>query len=304
MHKKRIYLIFSMILAISTMQAIFSNDEEIDIERYHVIKLEPRISLSLKQYLFTECENESFNKEISNRSIPNYDFKSTILDNAELKKALKYTAELSTKCLLISGCLITDSLTQYYINNINPLGLAIVAANSMFSEVAAQHLGMDLRIKINQGLLIAGLFVAPKITIAASIVNFLLSKAVGEQTAASLLSCIAADNAISMLLGKNQSQYCINAGMLIAMGSTLMPDIVEQILGISYKEKFAQAVIIAGICLAPEITIGAYALSYVLDELAGTYIPQNTTLRKAFGYFSARTCGIAGKLLSFLPKYG
>lgn len=220
-----------------------------------------------------------------------------IFDRKRIEKSLQDTLDIFTKCLVIGGCIVFDKLTQMYLDDTNFIGLYIAATNAMFSESIERYLGKDFREKTNHGLLIAGVCLAPKVTITAYLLNSAINKVAGSQVSASVLSCVAMNNAMKTYLRTSpQYDYSINASMIIATASSLMPDLVEQVLGNSYREKFMQAVFVAGICLAPEITIGSYAIAYTLNYVAGKYIKENSTAKKVFSYFCSRAGGIAGKL--------
>ena len=224
-----------------------------------------------------------------------------ILDRKRIEETIEFSLEFSKKCSLVLGCLALDSLTQLCLEDTNSIGLGITAINSMFSDTIEQYVGKGCREKINQGLFVAGLCLSPKVTVASYVLNFGLSKMAGQQVSAAVIGCVAMDNAMkTYLLASDPSRNNINVSMVIATASSLMPDLVEQILGTSYRERFEQAVFVAGLCLAPEITLGSYALSYALDAVAGIYVKEDTVPKKVFNYFSARAGGIAGKLTSFM----
>lgn len=210
------------------------------------------------------------------------------------------------QCAVVAGWVTFDYCMQGFWNPENlsrnsAIGMTFATANHFLPTIVDQFLEREYRGKFTEAFLVAGFCFAPKVTVMSYAFTWALDKLAGKHVTAAILGYVYLDNTMQYLVSKNSNQHFITTSMMFSAVNTLIPDIVELVAGTSYREKITQAIFVAGLCLAPEITIGSYALSWALEKLAESYIA-SPTAKRAFTYWTARTGGIAGGILSFWRK--
>lgn len=195
----------------------------------------------------------------------------------------------------VIGCTAFEWLSQLFVDR-NPVVMGITAVNSMLSGDIEKLVGKAYQEKIDQALFVVGICQSPKVTIESYALNFVLSKLAGKQVSAAILGSIALGSLIKTHSPENLDQKDSMCGIMLAGASTLLPDLIEQLASKSYREKFTQALFVAGLCLAPEVTIGSYTFAFILDRLYGVCLEKSSIEKGIFGYFGTRIGGYFGRL--------
>lgn len=105
-----------------------------------------------------------------------------------------------------------------------------------------------------------------------------------------VMSCVALDYAIIQGLDTEGAKA---TRIAMTTARIMLPDLIEQIAGKSYRDQFTQALLVAGLCLAPEFTIGSYAAVWLAKQ-AGEKLKISPLTKRAINYWVARAGGIFG----------
>ena len=82
--------------------------------------------------------------------------------------------------------------------------------------------------------------------------------------------------------------------MIISGAQALLPDVIGEIAGESYKTQFTQVMLLAGMCFAPEITVGAYAAAWIAKQ-ACKKLEITSVKQRVLSYCFSRLGGGLGK---------
>ena len=101
------------------------------------------------------------------------------------------------------------------------------------------------------------------------------------------MGCVALDFAIIQGFDQEGSK-----SIKIAMTTAKIrfPDLIEGVAGKSYRDQFTQALLVAGLCLAPEFTVGSYAAVWLAKQV-GERLDTTSVIQRASNYWAARIGG-------------
>ena len=105
-----------------------------------------------------------------------------------------------------------------------------------------------------------------------------------------VMGCVALDLAIIQGL---DTEGVKTTRIAMTTARIMLPDLIEQIAGKSYRDQFTQALLVAGLCLAPEFTIGSYAAVWLAKQV-GEKLKTSPLTKRVINYWVARAGGIFG----------
>lgn len=102
-----------------------------------------------------------------------------------------------------------------------------------------------------------------------------------------VMGCVALDFAVIQGFDTESSKA---TKIAMTTARIMFPDLIEEVAGKSYRNQFTQALLVAGLCLAPEFTIGSYAAVW-LAKKAGKRFNITSVKQRATNYWAARVGG-------------
>ncbi len=202
-----------------------------------------------------------------------------------------------TGCLCVVACLTLDTfLDNFPSESKQSVGVPLATLSYLFQDFVEKRLGPEKRKEYTQALFVAGLCFDPRATVVSYLLGYGLDKVTSRQVTTTVLCYLSLDIALHYLVPRNLNHQLMTTSMMFSAANTIIPDVVELIAGTSYRETIIQAMFVAGLCLAPKITIGSYAVSWVFNKLSESYIANPA--KRVFSYWTARAGGLAGSVLS------
>jgi hypothetical protein len=102
-----------------------------------------------------------------------------------------------------------------------------------------------------------------------------------------VMGCVALD--LSIIQGFD-TEGAKASRIAMTTARILFPDLIEGVAGKRYRDQFTQALLVAGLCLAPEFTIGSYAAVW-LAKKAGERFSITSVKQRATNYWASRLGG-------------
>ncbi|MEI6627951.1 MAG: hypothetical protein WCN27_00890 [Alphaproteobacteria bacterium] len=200
-------------------------------------------------------------------------------------------------CLYVVGCLTLDTcINSLFSESGKSIGVPLATLSYLSQDLVEKKFGKERRKELTQALLVAGVCLDSKVTIVSYLSAYGLDKLASRQVTTTILCYLSLDIALYHLVPRNLNHQLMTTSMMFSAANTIIPDVVELIAGTSYRETIIQAMFVAGLCLAPKITIGSYAVSWVFNRLSEGYIAN--PVKRVFSYWTARAGGLAGSALS------
>ncbi len=210
--------------------------------------------------------------------------------------AIKNPASVAS-CLYVVGCLVLDTCTNsLFPESSKSIAVPLATLSYLSQDLVEKKFGNKRKKELTQALLVIGACNDLQLTAVSYLLGYALDKVTSRQVTTTVLCYLSLDIALHYLVPRNLNPQLMTTSMRFSAANTIIPDVVELIAGTSYRETVIQAMFVAGLCLAPKITIGSYAVSWIFNRLSEGYIAN--PVKRVFSYWTARAGGLAGSALS------